>query len=135
MLDPPDVGGTEPPDDAEDFVSPLEEELCEVGTILSGNPGDNCTLRHVVNPKDSRRCAGSRQQNGARPNEQDRVLTSPGERRSMAVRGTAGVAGAIGAWLLTSNLIAQYTAALPLLVLLSVVYGVAWNPRIVTLAV
>jgi hypothetical protein len=53
----------------------------------------------------------------------------------VALRVIAGALGAAGTWLLASNLLAQGTPALPLLLLLSVVYGVPWNPRAVTLAV
>jgi hypothetical protein len=47
VVDPPHVRGAEPPDDAEDFIPPLEEQLGEIGTILSGDTGDNRTLSHV----------------------------------------------------------------------------------------
>jgi hypothetical protein len=47
MLDPPQVWGTRAPYDAGDLVALLEEELGEVGTILSGDAGDQRASGHI----------------------------------------------------------------------------------------
>ena len=47
VLDAPEVRGAQPPDDADDLVPFVEQQLGEVRPVLTGDSGDASALCHV----------------------------------------------------------------------------------------
>ena len=48
MVDTGGVGDGCPADDAVDLVALLQKELCQIGTILTGDTGNQCNFRHIL---------------------------------------------------------------------------------------